>query len=50
MDKYEHEALIGKSIKDYYFCSELGRGASACVYLAFNDKTKGQVAIKAIPK
>lgn len=49
-DEVEHEKLAGKKMKNYFFCNELGRGVSACVYLAVNEQTNEQVAIKAIPK
>lgn len=45
-----HENVLNTTLKSYFLWKLLGEGSTSRVYLAINQKTKGYVAIKVIPK
>ena len=46
----KHEKMLGQKMKSFSFMRELGRGAWAVVYEAFDEASGRTVAIKAIPQ
>ena len=48
--KLKHESVLGQKLKSFSFIKELGKGAWAVVYEAFDERTNTTIAIKAIPQ